>query len=93
MPEIINIFNRVCRELTRLSRSKHTLVNILTIGEIEHPYMTHHFETTENSTQPIGIWLWKKNSKKLICSKVMAYFLFSFIGPSQYIAHPSQYFE
>ena len=33
----INILNRVCRELTRLSRSKHTLVNILTIGEIEHP--------------------------------------------------------
>ena len=27
----INILNRVCRELTRLSRSKHTLVNILTI--------------------------------------------------------------
>ena len=25
--------------------------------------------------------------------RVMAYFLFSFIGPSQYIAHPSQYFE
>ena len=23
----------------------------------------------------------------------MAYFLFSFIGPSQYIAHPSQYFD
>ena len=51
----INILNRVCRELTRLSRSKHTLVNILTIGEIEHPQMTHHFETTENSTQPKGI--------------------------------------
>ena len=27
----INILNRVCRELTRLSRSKHTLVNILII--------------------------------------------------------------
>ena len=23
----------------------------------------------------------------------MAYFLISFIGPTQYIAHPSQYFE
>ena len=23
----------------------------------------------------------------------MAYFLLSFIGPSQYIAHPSKYFE
>ena len=34
---LVNILNRVCRELTRLSRSKHTLVNILTIGEIEHP--------------------------------------------------------
>ena len=35
----INILNRLCRELTRLSRSKHTLtlVNILTLGEIEHP--------------------------------------------------------
>ena len=29
----INILNRVCRELTRLSRSKHTLVNI----QSEHP--------------------------------------------------------
>ena len=28
----INILTRVCRELTRLSRSKHTLVNILTTG-------------------------------------------------------------
>ena len=27
----INILNRVCRELARLSRSKHTLVNILII--------------------------------------------------------------
>ena len=27
----VNILTRVCRELTRLSRSKHTLVNILTI--------------------------------------------------------------
>ena len=26
--------------------------------------LTHHFETTENSVQPIGIWSWKKNSKK-----------------------------
>ena len=33
----INILNRVCRELTRLSRSKHTLVKILTIGQLEHP--------------------------------------------------------
>ena len=33
----INILNRVCRELTRLSRSKNTLVNILTIGQTEHP--------------------------------------------------------
>ena len=45
----INILNRVCRELTRLSRSKHTLVNILTIGQTEHPYMTPYFYTTENS--------------------------------------------
>jgi len=30
----------VCRELTGLSRSKHTLDNILTIGQIEHPKMT-----------------------------------------------------
>ena len=51
----INILNRVCREFTRLSRSKHALVNILTIGGIEHPYMNHHFETTENSIQPIEI--------------------------------------
>ena len=27
----VNILTRVCRELTRLSRSMHTLVNILTI--------------------------------------------------------------
>ena len=27
----VNILTRVCRELTRLSKSKHTLVNILTI--------------------------------------------------------------
>ena len=27
----VNILSRVCRELTRLSRSKHTLVDILTI--------------------------------------------------------------
>ena len=33
----INILTRVCRELTRLSRSKHTLVKILTIGQLEHP--------------------------------------------------------
>ena len=33
----VNILIRVCRELTRLSRSKHTLVNILTIGQLEHP--------------------------------------------------------
>ena len=33
----VNILTRVCRELTRLSRSKHTLVNILTIGQLEHP--------------------------------------------------------
>ena len=36
----VNILTRVCRELTRLSRSKHTLVNILTIGQLEHPQMT-----------------------------------------------------
>ena len=33
----VNIMTRVCRGLTRLSRSKHTLVNILTIGQTEHP--------------------------------------------------------
>ena len=33
----VNILTRVCRELTRLSRSKHALVNILTIGQLEHP--------------------------------------------------------
>ena len=33
----INILTGVCRELTKLSRSKHILVNILPIGEIEHP--------------------------------------------------------
>ena len=31
------IFNMVCSNLTRLCRSKLTLVNILTISEIEHP--------------------------------------------------------
>ena len=36
----VNILTRVCRELTRLSRSKHTLVKILTIGQLEHPQMT-----------------------------------------------------
>ena len=30
-----NILNKACRELTRLSRSKHTLVYILTIVPIE----------------------------------------------------------
>ena len=33
----INILNMVCSELTGLSRSKHTLDNILTICQIEHP--------------------------------------------------------
>ena len=33
----INILNRVFIGLTRLSISKHTLVNILTIGQPEHP--------------------------------------------------------
>ena len=32
----INILNWVCRELTRLSRSKHTLVNILTIDPSQY---------------------------------------------------------
>ena len=36
----VNILTWVCRELTRLSISKHTLVNILTIGQLEHPQMT-----------------------------------------------------
>ena len=31
----INILSRVSKELT--SRSKHTLVNILILGEIDHP--------------------------------------------------------
>ena len=35
----------------------------------------------------------KKKFKKNNLLKFMAFFLFSFIGPSQYIAHPSQYFE
>ena len=32
----VNILTRVCRELTRLSRSKHTLVNILTIDPSQY---------------------------------------------------------
>ena len=32
----VNILTRVCRELTRLRRSKHTLVNILTIDPIQY---------------------------------------------------------
>ena len=32
----VNILTRVCRELTRLSRSKHTLVIILTIDPSQY---------------------------------------------------------
>ena len=38
----VNIMTRVCRELTRLSRSKHTLVKILTIGQFRPGQFSTH---------------------------------------------------
>ena len=38
----VNILTRVCRELTRLSRSKHTLVKLLTIGQFRPGQFSTH---------------------------------------------------
>ena len=75
----INILTRVCRELTRLSRSKHTLVNILTIGQLEHPQMTLDdppFLDHRKLKLACRNMIVKKKFKKNNLLKFMAFFCF-----------------